>query len=108
MWYKAADAKPAKAGTYLILDGPDSEGAACPDTCDYFHKGDPLIYLPPDGETAEKRLLQALFDERYTVKAPYDGFFETDGEEKYWEVRPTWWAPMPEPPEGLHYYNQEE
>lgn len=108
MWIKGELARPNKRGTYLILDDPDSDGTCFPDVCTYYHEGDVLLHLPLDAKTPEERLKQALFDERYHVKAPKDGFYMTDGEYKYWEVYPSYWCPLPAPPDGITYADQEE
>ena len=106
-WYFYLKEKPHEAGPYLILTDDGAGGNTVDADVENFYKSGDRIGsgLPEIEGTAEERLLDSILHR--PIIASEDGFYSgamnDDGEDEYWELKPTFWTYLPEPPEGYEY-----
>lgn len=104
-WYPYPKTRPAESGDYLILFSLDGESKeVIPEVATFYNKGD--FFAPGNSTlinaTPEERFVDALIRHPITVKK--SGFYYQHPDEKeYWELKPIFWAYLPEPPEGYRY-----
>ena len=105
-WYFYLKEKPNEAGPYLILND-DGAGGNKVDAgvADFYKSGDIIgSGLPEIEGTAEEKLLDSILYR--PIIASKDGFYTSvheDGQDVCWELKPTFWTFLPEPPEGYEY-----
>ena len=103
-WHLYSEKHPQERGDYLVLfDDGESRKELCAEVATYFTRGETIGSLPSciDG-TAEEKLVDSIFHHPITVEK--EGFYTSDAEmSRFWELKPLFWAFLPETPQGYKY-----
>ena len=103
-WYRYSETQPQKHGDYLVLfcDGTNGKELSA-EVATWFTKGETIGSLPSSMHgTPEEKLADSILHHPITVEK--EGFYTSDpGMSRFWELKPLFWANLPEAPQGFKY-----
>ena len=103
-WYRYPETRPPKRGDYLVLFSDETDGKELSaEVATYCTRGETIGSLPSCiNGTAEEKLADSIFHHPIIVEK--EGFYTSDSEmERFWELKPLFWADLPEAPQGFTY-----
>ncbi len=100
-WHLTSLEKPEHSGYYLIAFESQA-GRVSPDIGRYYHAGETIAHETPMGSYKSPReVLKALANSKPII-AEENGFYtfniDEDDNILTWEIRPLFWAELPDPP----------